>query len=58
METGHSVPEQGRTTGVQTPSRGPRCSGCGATETHYVGSEGDTDAFACLNCNTVEEVPA
>ncbi|MFC7073260.1 hypothetical protein ACFQJ7_01400 [Halovenus rubra] len=56
MNSGHSVPEQGHTTGVQTlPRLGPTCSGCGAKETHYLGSEGVTDRFICLNCQHVEE---
>lgn len=56
MASGHTVPEQGRTKGVQTlPSLGPTCSGCGAMETHYLGIEGRTDAFICLNCQHVEE---
>ncbi len=56
MESGHSVPDQGRTTGAQTlPSLGPQCSGCGEPDTHYIGSEGTTDAFICQNCQHVEE---
>lgn len=53
MSTGQPTPARGQTDGVQTtPKLGPVCSGCGGTETHYLGR---TDEFICQNCRNVME---